>query len=238
MPGRSHRMIEHELRAAMDDQPGPGAADRLCQACVALLDVEATAISLVSRGVNIGTLGASATSARRYDEAHFTHGVGPGLDAVTRRAPVLVTDLADPSEVRWPGYAPTMLAHRIRAVFAIPIAVAGHSVGALSVFQTRPIPFTIAQITGLMEAAELAQTLVLDVIEQQQRSNVGGGTWEDTGTWSRPEVSQATGMVMAQLGLTATDAQLRLRAHAYATGRNATDVAHDILEGRLQLDPD
>ncbi|WP_082614176.1 GAF and ANTAR domain-containing protein [Mycobacterium sp. Root265] len=231
-------MIEHELRAAMDVQPGPSAADRLCQACVALLGVEATAISLVSRGVNIGTLGASATAARTYDEAHFTHGEGPGLDAVAQRAPVLVTDLADPSEVRWPGYTPTMLAHQIRAVFAVPIAVDGHSVGALSVFQTRPEPFTIAQVTGLMEAAKLAQRLVLDVIEQQERSEAGSGPLKDADTWTRPEVSQATGMVMAQLRLTAPDALLRIRAHAYATGRNATDVARDILERRLHLDPD
>ena len=30
----------------------------------------------------------------------------------------------------------------------------------------------------------------------------------------------------------------RLRAHAYATGRSATDVARDILDRRLRLDAD
>jgi AmiR/NasT family two-component response regulator len=53
---------------------------------------------------------------------------------------------------------------------------------------------------------------------------------------SRTEVSQATGVLMAQLDLTATAALARLRAHAYATGMTATDVARDILERRLRLE--
>jgi hypothetical protein len=43
---------------------------------------------------------------------------GPGLDAALERVPVLMADLADPCEVRWPGYGPTVLAHQIRAVFS------------------------------------------------------------------------------------------------------------------------
>jgi hypothetical protein len=31
---------------------------------------------------------------------------------------------------------------------------------------------------------------------------------------------------------------LRLRAHAYSTGRSASDVARDILERRLRLESD
>jgi ANTAR domain len=51
-------------------------------------------------------------------------------------------------------------------------------------------------------------------------------------------VSQATGMLIAPLGVSATQALARLRAHAYATDRSATDVARDILDRRLRLQPD
>ena len=54
---------------------------------------------------------------------------------------------------------------------------------------------------------------------------------------TRAEVSQATGMRMAQLHIDAPTALVRLRAHAYATGRGATDVARDILARRLRLNP-
>ena len=52
---------------------------------------------------------------------------------------------------------------------------------------------------------------------------------------SRAEVSQATGMLVAQLEVEPAEALVRLRAHAYATGRSATDVARDILDRRLRL---
>jgi hypothetical protein len=51
-------------------------------------------------------------------------------------------------------------------------------------------------------------------------------------------VSQATGMVMAQLNIKAPQAILLLRAHAYATGRSATNVARGILGLLLRLEAD
>ncbi len=105
--------IEESLLAAMGEHRGSAAADRLCESCVALLGIDAAAISLVFDGTNHGTLGASGAAARRYDEAQFTYGEGPCLDAVARRAPVVSVDLADPSEIRWPAYGPAMLANRI-----------------------------------------------------------------------------------------------------------------------------
>ena len=240
--GGDAEMIEDDLAAAMGDQRGVGAADQLCKACVQLLGVDAAAISLVVDGANIGTLGASGTVARMYDEAQFTHGEGPCLDAVAQRAPVLVMDLADPGEVRWPGYGPAMLAHQIRGVYAMPIVVAGDYVGALDVFQAEPTALTVEQVIGVVEAAELAQIAVLDLLEQDWSeaavSQPGSDAWNELTTLTRAEVSHATGMLMAQLHVKAPAALVRLRAHAYATGRSATDVARDIVERRLRLDAD
>ena len=231
--------IEGELLAAMGDRRGVGAADRLCRACVQWLGVDGAAISLVFAGANIGTLGASGTAARQYDEAQFTHGEGPCLDAVAQRAPVLAVDLADPDEVRWPGYGPAMLAHRIRGVYAMPIVVAGECVGALDVFQADPAAWTVELVIGVVEAAELAQITVLDLLDQNMSEAVaepGSDAWKELQTLTRAEVSQATGMLMAQLNLKAPVALVRLRAHAYATSRSATDVSRDIIERRLRLE--
>ncbi len=62
--------------------------------------------------------------------------------------------------------------------------------------------------------------------------------WAELNALSRAEVSQATGMVVAQLEIEPAEALVRLRAHAYATGRSATDVARDILDRRLRLEAD
>ena len=116
--------VHDQLLAEVGNLRGVGAADRLCEACVTLFGVDAAAISLVFDGTNTGTLGASGPPAREYDELQFTMGEGPCLDSVAHQAPVLVVDLADPVDVRWPAYGPAMLAHRIRGVFALPVVEA------------------------------------------------------------------------------------------------------------------
>src|SRR6266516_6434587 len=47
------------------------------------------------------------------------------------------------------------------------------------------------------------------------------------------QVHQATGMVKIQLGVTIEEAFLMLRAHAFASGRPAAEVARDVVERRL-----
>ena len=233
--------IEDKLLAAMGERRGAAAADQLCESCVTLLGIDAAAISLVFDGAHIGTLGASGVASRRYDEVQFTHGEGPCLDAVAYRAPVVVADLADPAEVRWPAYGPAMLAQQIRGVYPMPIVVAGHYVGALDFFQADPTVLDPEQMAGVVLAAELTQMPMLDLLNQSLHdaaAKPGSDAWNELNTLTRAEVSQATGMLMAQLRVGAPAALVRLRAHAYATGRSATEVARDIVERRLRLEPD
>lgn len=233
--------IEESLLAAMGEHRGSAAADRLCESCVALLGIDAAAISLVFDGTNHGTLGASGAAARRYDEAQFTYGEGPCLDAVARRAPVVSVDLADPAEIRWPAYGPAMLANRIHGVYAMPIVVAGEFVGALDFFQVDPVELAPQQVAGVVAAAELARIPMLDLLDRKLHDSAvipGSEAWSDFNVLTRAEVSQATGMLMAQLNIPAHTALVRLRAHAYATNRSATEVARDILARRLRLESD
>ena len=65
-----------------------------------------------------------------------------------------------------------------------------------------------------------------------------GDTWTELHRLTRVEVSQATGMLIAQLDVDAAEALVRLRAHAYATNRSATEVARDILDNGLRLEAD
>ena len=217
------------------------AADRLCEACVPLLDCDAAAISLVFDGTNSGTLGSSDAPARMYDELQFILGEGPCLESVARRAPVLVLDLAAREDRRWPLYGPAMLDLKVRGVHAIPVVVAGEYVGALDLFRSRPGPLDGEQFSGAIAAAELASIPLLDLLDADMQAAVGdpeSNAWAELNTLSRAEVSQATGMLVAQLEIEPAEALVRLRAHAYASGRSATEVARDIVGLRLRLEAD
>jgi ANTAR domain/GAF domain len=233
--------IQEKLRAAVDGRRGLAAADSLCEACVMLFSIDAAAISLVFAGVTSGTLGSSDASARVYDELQFTFGEGPCLDSVALHAPVLVADLADANDVRWPAYGPAMLDHKIRGIFAIPVVLAGEYVGALDLFRAQPGDLHVDHLAGAVVAAELAGMPLLDLMHSDLQAAVndpGSRAWAEFNALSRTEVSQATGMLVAQLGVEPAEALVRLRAHAYATNRSATDVARDILDRRLYLEAD
>ena len=58
-------------------------------------------------------------------------------------------------------------------------------------------------------------------------------------SWSsRAEIHQATGMVLAQLGVSAADAFARLRAHAFVEQRLLGDIARDVVARRLTFTND
>jgi hypothetical protein len=233
--------INEQLHAAVDGRRGVDAADRLCEACVTLFDVDAAAISLVFDGANTGTLGSSGEHARTCDELQFLLGEGPCLDSVARRAPVVVLDLADPDDARWPVYGPAMLDLQIRGVYAMPLVVAGEYVGALDLFRAEPGVLEDEQLSGAAVAAELAGIPLLDLLDRDLHAAAAdpySSACAELNALSRAEVSQATGMLVAQLEIEPAEALVRLRAHAYATSRSATDVARDILDRILRLEAD
>lgn len=233
--------IDEQLRAAVDGRRGLAAADSLCAACVLLFSIDAAAISLVLSGAASGTFGSSDAAARVYDELQFTIGEGPCLDSVATRRPVLVADLATPGHARWPLYRPALLEHKIRGVFAIPVVLAGEFVGALDLFRIEPGELGSDELAGAVVAAELAGAPLLDLMDSDLQAAVNdpnSRSWTEFNALSRAEVSQATGMLVAQLEIEPAEALVRLRAHAYAINRSTTDVARDIVNRRLSLDAD
>jgi hypothetical protein len=229
-----------ELGAVMAGaRPGLQAANELCAACVDLLGVDGAAISMVHDGFSHGTFGASSPSSRRLDEYQFTFGEGPCLDAAAGREVVLAPDLDSPEELRWPAFAGAALGDGIRAVFAMPILITSSCVGALDLFRTGPGPLSEDHLAGGMLAAELASLPMLDLIASTNDNPLDDmDPWAQLAELDRVEVYQATGMLISQLDVDATEALVRLRAHAIATNQTATQVAVAIIERRLVLERD
>ena len=230
-----------ELGAAMASAgPGLSAANALCEACVDLLGVDGAAISMIHSGLSHGTFGASSDSSRRLDEYQFTFGEGPCLDAANSRTAVLAPDLDSPDEARWPAFTEAVLGDGIRAVFALPINITSSCVGALDLFRTGPGPLPRSHLAGGMLAAELASLPMMDLIASTQRHPVDedDDPWAQLAELDRVEVYQATGILISQLDVDATEALVRLRAHAISTNRTASQVAIDIIERRVVLERD
>lgn len=234
------------LTAAVSGASGAlAAADQLCSACVDLLEVDGAALCLVLDQTTRGTLGADSDLSRRLDALQLTAGHGPCLDAVASGRPVLVTDLDDAAELRWPGFTGGVLDAGVRAVFALPVTLSRQCVGALSLYRVRPGALSASSLDGGLLAAELAALPLLDVIAEHEAAELAtadGDQNDDEEASShvaaleRVEVYQATGMIMGALDVAPAEALVRLRAQAFLRGVTATELAWEIVERRASLD--
>jgi hypothetical protein len=236
----SGERLRADLGAAMA-AAGTGllAANELCRACVDLLGVDGAAISFMQDFASHGTFGSSGELSRRLDEFQFTLGQGPCLDAVSHARPVLVPDLAAITEQRWPAFAGAVLDAGVRAVFAFPVSVAAIPVGAIDLFCYQPGPLGTDRMEASLHAADLAALPLLDLMGMDwTRTEDGGEPWTQLASLERVEVYQATGMIMAQLGVGPADALIRLRGHAFAYDQTASEVAWAVVERTLSFDSD
>jgi len=162
------------------------------------------------------------------------------MDAV-RGGPVFAAHIGDVAETRWPAFIGSAMGLGVGAVFALPISLANSYVGALDLYRHAPGPLLGNSLVGGLMAAELAALPLLDMIGAEAELATSGQeapAWKQLASLARVEVYQATGMVMAQLGVGPAEALARLRAHAFAQGLTASQVAWSIVERELALEPD
>jgi len=61
---------------------------------------------------------------------------------------------------------------------------------------------TAEQVAGVVIVAELAQIPMLDLLDRRKTANkADSSAWDELNALTRDEVSQATGMLMAQLDI-------------------------------------
>jgi GAF domain-containing protein len=164
------------------------------------------------------------------EELQFSLGEGACVEAAVTGRPVLVADLHDTTEVsRWPIFAAAVVEQSdVGALFAVPLQWGAINLGVLDLYRRAPGLLSEAQLRDVMSATDLAALMFLGV-----RTDPGDGAWLDHSVHGRVEVHQATGMVLVQLGVSATDALARMRAYAFVEQRLLSDVAHDVVSRRL-----
>ena len=212
-------------------------AERICQAAAEGLEVDGAAISLLTASTLRETLYATDATAELLEDLQFSLGEGPCVDAATGGGPVLIADLNDPAQTsRWPMYAAAVVDQaRVSAVFTFPLQWGPINLGVLDLYRRDPGPLSSAQVRDAISASDAAALMLLAL--RTDPDPEGDEVWDRS--WSkRAEIHQATGMVIAQLGINPTDAFARLRAHAFTEGVSLNDVARDVVARRLHFTQD
>lgn len=229
--------IARELTSAVAGVPVAGMPEALCRACVTLLP-EVSGLSASIAGHDPGTgivLFASDEVASLLAETQFTLGEGPCTEALRLRAPVLAPDLTcGPDARRWPLFAVQAAKAGVEAVFSVPLAGAAGPLGTLDLYREAAGGMGNGQLRTALLVAD-ALTLAVEALDHGSADPAEVVTWLQGAESDREEIHQATGMIMVQLGVSAQEALLRLRARAFAQDQTSADVARAIINRTTDL---
>ena len=235
MPDVEPRRILRVVEAFAAQPPGPPEM-RLCEAASKLLDAAGVAVSIGASAelCDSGLQTVCATDAGRVGEARqFDLGEGPSYTAHRTGWPVQVPDLE--RDDTWPAFVEAAGALGFRSVFAFPLRSGSISLGALTLYQ---------HVAGELTSEQYADALVVTRFALHLLTSLQAGRPPDeldqvfTDTLSNSMVvHQASGVVSVQLGIPVGAALAVLRAHAFTEARSLAEVAAQVVDHRLKLDP-
>lgn len=206
----------------------------LCVAAAAAVGVAGAGVILMSGGRALGSVCVSSPMTEAAEEAQYTLGEGPCVDAFRTKEPVLEPDLADPESTRWPGFREAAQAAGVKAVFGFPLLIESVCFGALNLYHDRAGALSDDQFADALAVAHVASRTVLG---WQSVAGPGSLAWQlEHVPMHRAAVHQASGMVSVQAAVSVRDAVIMLRAYAFAEDRPISEVATDVVGGILRLD--
>jgi len=212
---------------------GEWSSARLCEVARDVVGVSGAGVMLMSGEIPRGSLCTTNEVSNLIEELQYTLGEGPCMDAYDQNRVVVESDLADPGVPRWPAFTPQAVAAGVRAVFAFPLQVGAVRLGALDLYRDGPGALTDEQHGDAMVLADVIAQWVLDVQAQAPEGAVADQLEHDADF--HYVVHNAAGVVSVQLGVSVTEALIRLRAYAFSHDRRLREVAEDVVARRLRF---
>jgi len=224
-------------RVAEQSRGAPVTVAHVCAAIVTGVAVDGAGLTVMISPTVRETMHATDEVATGLEELQLTLGQGPCVDSFTHGGPVLAPDLGTAEFLaRWPAFTPAAVDIGAGAIFAIPLQLGAIRLGALDLYRVKRGGLSQQEVADALAFADAASMLLLDSVAGVP-PEVAELAWQRADpTVGQAQVHQATGMIVAQLGISAEAAFVRLRAYAFAAERRLGDVARDVVEGRLRFD--
>lgn len=208
------------------------AGEGLCHRFVQQVPVTGASISVVG-GYGQLTVGASDHVAARVEELQFELGEGPHHETLSSGKPVLVPELGDAHTSRWPMLSPSLAQLGVGALFVFPLTIGAATVGVVDMYRSMPGDLGSGSISTALALASWVAGPSLRLAAQS--ATVEKPATEQLSPGIRREVHQATGIIVAQLGVSATEAFSRLQAYAFSGGQTLEYVAHEVVARRIDF---
>lgn len=225
---RRLQLLTDALRGSSDGS----VLERVCAGALTGLGMTGVTMAVMSERDGGGSVATAGVHGSEVFDLHFELGEGPCHDAFNTDTEVLVSDLAATGPGRWPVFTAAVLERGVTASFTFPARLGAIRIGVLHVQRDRPGAMTADQLIDARIFAEICAVLVIDRDAALDDDHLIASGWPH-----RAVVHQATGMVATHLGVTLVIALARLRAYAFGESVALEDVARDVVQHRLRLDP-
>jgi hypothetical protein len=203
--------------ARVPEAPNPVA--RLCAAASRVLGADGASVTLDNTSEKRITLCTTDAVAATLESAQEVTGEGPCIDAFVSDQPVTAT--IEQARDRWPMFMERATHVDVARFYALPMHTGSSVLGVMSLYQRSPAE--LAQ--EISDAAFLADALAVSVVGETERVQfTATDAWPD-----RREIHEATGMVIAQLGVREADALEILRARAFADTTDLVATARAVI---------
>ncbi|MFC0431993.1 GAF domain-containing protein [Kutzneria buriramensis] len=228
--------IEREVRRRAAVERAPLSARHFVMVCHDVFDAAGVGVQLIADDGALEPVHATTDVVERVIELETTLGEGPAHLAVAGGRAVAVDDFRQ-QRARWPLFSDAAEFARVRAALAFPMWLGSGTIGAVEVYSPEPRLPTTAELDLGGVFTELLTDQIVTRLDE-----VGADAPEEFGIerfhirWQ--VVYQATAIASIHLRCGLPEASLRLRAHAFASGRRLCEVAEDVVTGVVRLAPD
>lgn len=203
---------------------------RLSERCVELLDCSEAGLLLADAAGVLRVMASSSERSDALDLLQCQNDEGPCFECFVRGRPVFSEDLAQDLS-RWPMFAPAALQKGFRSVQALPMRVRGETVGALNLFRSEAGRLAERDLPLAQGMADIAAVALLQ--ERSLRESHGVVAQLQGALSSRVVIEQAKGVLAERANISVDASFARLRGYARGQNRRLSDVAGELIDGRL-----
>jgi GAF domain-containing protein len=231
---REQRIVETFVELAntmVDDFDVIEFLHRLAERCVELLDCTEAGLLLVDAAGVLRVMASSSERSDALDLMQTQNEEGPCFECFHRGEAVSSTDLTN-ELARWPTFAPAAVARGFYSVQALPMRASGDTIGALNLFRSQPGVIWDDDLPVGQGMADIAAVALLH--ERSLRESRGRVDQLQGALSSRVVIEQAKGVLAERAGISLDSAFARLRGYARTNNRRLSEVAGELIDGRLE----
>ncbi|MBV9310964.1 MAG: GAF and ANTAR domain-containing protein [Solirubrobacterales bacterium] len=202
----------------------------LAERSAELLDCAEAGLLLADAAGLLRVMASSSERSEALELLQSQNEEGPCIECFWRGESVHSEDLSADGE-RWPTFAPAALQRGFRSVQALPMRVQGETIGAMNLFRTEPGRLGDDDLSLGQGMADIAAIGLLQ--ERTVRESRGVIAELEGALNSRVIIEQAKGILAEAAQIDVDTAFKRLRGYARDNNRRLSDVARDLIDGRV-----